>query len=66
MTKVKALFQFIDKYTGKRYFPGDIIDVDEDRADELQSKGLVEKVKGKGKGLKHPPEDRMIEEAENK
>jgi len=65
--KVKVISPFCDKYTGKYHYPGDLLEVEDERADELQGKGLVEKVKGKGaKRYKHPPENRMIEEAENR
>jgi len=67
MAKVKVLSPFVDKYTGKYHYPGDILEIEDERAEELQSKGLAEKVKGKGaKEFKHPPQNRMIEEAEDR
>lgn len=67
MTKVKVLSTFVDKHTGKYHYPGDIIEIEDERANELQDKGLVDKIKGKGaKGYKRPPKNKMIEEAENK
>lgn len=41
--KVKVLAGFKDKYTGKRYYPGETIEVTQKRIDEILEKGkLVE------------------------
>ncbi len=66
MVRVKVISPFRDKDTGKYYFPGDVIDVEEERAEELISRDLVKKPGTKKKGVKRPPENRMVEEAENR
>lgn len=46
--KLKVTQIFIDKdIPGKRYYPGDIIEVDEWRAKEMLDKDVVEKVSSK-------------------
>lgn len=66
MTKVKVISTFCDKYTGKYHYPGELLEVDDERVDELQSRGLAERIETKKKGVKRPPENRMVEEAENR
>lgn len=46
--KAKVLKEFKDKYSGKLYKAGDILDVTAERFDEIQTVGnLVEEVKEK-------------------
>ena len=43
--KVKVLHEFVDRYTRVAYNVGDILDINENRFDEIQKVGLlVEKV----------------------
>ena len=51
--KVKVLKEFRDKYSGKHYKAGDIIEVSAERFGEIQTVGnLVEKVEEKTETVK--------------
>lgn len=50
MKKVEVLFDFYDKFhTSTHYKVGDVVEFDEERADDVIARGLAKAVKTKGK-----------------
>ena len=43
--KAKVIKSYPDKMTDRRYNRGEIVDFDEKRIEELEKKGIVEKIK---------------------
>jgi len=52
MMKVEILREFMDKYTNEDYIVGDVIDIDEERYNEIMeySESLIRKVEVKNDG----------------
>ena len=54
--KVKVVRQYIDKYTGEKHFPGEVLSVSAQRMAELAMKNVIDKIP--------VPEEPVVEEPE--
>ena len=57
--KVTVIKEYIDKYTGEKHFPGEVLSVSAERMAELGKKDVIDKIP-----IPEDPEPEKVEEKE--
>lgn len=62
--KVTVIKEYIDKYTGEKHFPGEVLSVSAERMAELGKKDVIDKIPVPEDPIPEDPEPEKVEEKE--
>lgn len=62
--KVTVIKEYIDKYTGEKHFPGEVLSVSAERMAELGKKDVIDKIPVPEDPIPEDPEPEKAEEKE--
>ena len=60
--KVTVIKEYIDKYTGEKHFPGEVLSVSAERMAELGKKDVIDKIPVPEDPIPEDPEPEKVEE----
>ena len=62
--RVTVIKEYIDKYTGEKHFPGEVLSVSAERMAELGKKDVIDKIPVPEDPIPEDPEPEKVEEKE--